>query len=299
MNKQKHAGNVLIKKDNISVIECNTCGFKHIQPLPTVKELVDLYKEDFYSEDKPSYFKDNKEDFPWWKATYDNYYSNLEENVAGRKILDVGSGPGDFLKCGKDRGWDVLGIEPSKAASEYSKKRELPIINDFFKYDLVKERGPFDVVHASLVLEHVPDPISFIHDMKKVLKHGGLLAIYSPNDFNALQDILIKNLKFEPWWVVPEHHLNYFDVSSMNKVLSHAGFEVIKVIGTFPMEYFLLSGSNYVGNAEVGRKCQETRKLFEMNMYMSKRGTEVLNSLYSQLIENNIGRSFFMIAKAK
>jgi hypothetical protein len=83
----------------------------------------------------------------------------------------------------------------------------------------------------------------------------------------------------------------------MKKLLSKLGFETVETLGTFPMEFFPLSGSNYVGNDELGRKCQKTRKTFEMNMY--KNGSEIINTLYSTLMEKNIGRSFFLIAQNK
>lgn len=295
--KKIHKGRVLDKKEGFSVIECVSCGFKHIDPIPSEEELTKLYNKDFYSKDKPDYFKNAKEDSAWQKVTYYNYYSLLEKHTSGRKILDIGSGPGDFLVCGKKRGWKTLGVEPSVDAWKYSQSRKVPVINDLFTYEFIKKYGPFDVVHAAMVLEHVPDPVTFIKDMKKLLKPNGLLAIYCPNDYNPLQEILRNELKFKPWWVVPKHHLNYFSVASMKKLIGKIGLKPIEIIGSFPMEFFLLSGLNYVGNDELGRKCQKTRKNFEMNIY--KNNTEMLNILYSTLIEKNIGRSFFMIARNK
>ena len=295
--KKQHKGKVLDKKNGFSVIECASCGFKHISPLPSGKEIAQLYKKDFYSKEKPNYFKNAKEDFLWWMTTYNNYYSLLEKHTKGRKILDIGSGPGDFLACGKKRGWKVLGIEPSIVACEYSQDRKLPVLNNFFTYEAVRKYGPFDVIHASLVLEHIPNPISFIKDMKKALKPNGLLAIYCPNDYNPLQEILRKKLKFQPWWIAPEHHLNYFDAISMKKLLGKLNFKTIEILGTFPMEFFLLSGFNYVGNNKLGRKCQKVRKTFEMNIY--KNDTNILNALYASLIDKSIGRSFFLIARNK
>lgn len=293
----KHFGKSLSKKGDFNVIECISCGFKHIDPLPSENELVQLYKQDFYSKDKPDYFKTAKKDYSWWMATYNNYYSLLEKHTRGRKILDIGSGPGDFLICGKKRGWKTSGIEPSHKAWKYSRRKKLSVINDIFRYESIKSYGLFDVIHASLVLEHILDPISFIKDIKKLLKPNGIIALYCPNDYNPLQLLIEKQLKFNPWWIVPKHHLNYFDADSIRKVLSKIGFDVVESLGTFPMEFFLLSGLNYVGDVKIGRKCQTLRKTFEMNMY--KNNSEMLNSLYSKLIEENIGRSFFIIAKKR
>lgn len=295
MKKNVHKGKILDTKEGFSVIECTLCGFKHINPIPSEEDLATFYKKEFYSKGKPNYFKETKEDLLWWMATYNNYYALLETHTKGRKILDVGSGPGHFLACGKKRGWDVLGFEPSVDAWEYSKRRKLAVVNDFFSYESAKQYGPFDVIHASMVLEHVPDPISFINDMKKLLKPGGLLAIFCPNDYNPLQTILTQEHKAKPWWVVPIHHLNYFDIESIKKLLARSGFAVEELLGTFPLEFFILSGDNYVGDPALGRVCHQKRKNFEMSLY--RKNAHLLNDIYKALGDRGIGREFFVIAK--
>ena len=295
MKSKKHTGKVLDKKDGFSVIECVLCGFKHILPIPSDTELQKLYQKEFYQKEKPNYFKETKEDLPWWLATYANYYSLLEKHTSGRKILDIGSGPGHFLFTGKKRGWDVLGVEPSLSASAYALRRGLPVINDFFSFENLKKYGPFDVVHMSLVLEHVPEPIQFLKEAKKLLKPGGLIAVFCPNDYNPLQIILRNELGFKPWWVLPRHHLNYFDFKSMKKLLVRLGFKEKECLGTFPLEFFLLSGSNYIGYPSIGREYHNKRKKFEMSLY--KNNTILLNSIYQTLAKYDIGRQFFIIAK--
>ena len=64
------------------------------------EELEKLYEKEFYSSAKPKYFIHYEEDLPWWMATYRNYYSLLARHTTGRRLLDIGSGPGYFLKCG-------------------------------------------------------------------------------------------------------------------------------------------------------------------------------------------------------
>lgn len=297
MKKIKHTGKILDNINGSHVIECVVCGFKHIYPLPSKKEVAKLYKQEFYSKDKPNYFKYTKEDYSWWQETYNNYYSLFEKYTKGRSILDIGSGPGDFLICGKKRGWKILGIEPSIKAWRYSKSRNIEVINNFFTYEKMKLRKPFNVVHASFVLEHVSNPISFIVDIKKLLKPGGLVAICCPNDFNPLQKILQNKLKYKSWWISPKHHINYFDPISMKRILINNGFEILECLGSFPMELFLLNERNYVENEKVGKKCHNEIIKFEMNMYNN--APEILNNIYSTLINKGIGRSFFIIARRK
>jgi SAM-dependent methyltransferase len=296
---KNHAGAVLDSVNGFDVIECETCEFKHVIPIPTSEELDKLYKEDFYSTEKPRYFKDVEEDLEWWELTYRNYYQLFEKYCPNenRRLLEIGSGPGYFLKCGKELGWDVLGFEPSKQAYEYSQKFGVSVVNEFFSEGNAEKCGRFDVVYMNTVIEHLPDPISLIKSIKNVLNPNGIICVISPNDYNPLQSILREKLGYEPWWVAPPQHINYFDFESVKGLLERRGFEIVDFTGTFPMEFFLLSGDNYVENDELGRKCHFKRKRFEANMY--KYGKEYLNEIYKALADKGIGREFVVIGRVK
>jgi len=295
----KHQGLVIDSKDSFDIIECETCGFKHIIPIPTSEKLDKLYREKFYSSEKPKYFKNAEEDLEWWNTAYSNYYQLFEKYCpkASRRLLEIGSGPGYFLKRGKEMGWDVLGFEPSKQAREYSIKLGVKVVNDFFTTESANKYGKFDVVYMNTVIEHLPDPISLIKDAKKVLKPQGIICIITPNDYNPLQNILRNNLGFEPWWIAPPQHINYFDFKSIKKLLKKMGFTILESLGTFPMELFLLSGDNYIGNPTMGRKCHLKRKTFEKNMYKCDR--EQSNKIYKFLSKQGIGREFIVIGRIK
>ena len=290
-----HKGDIVTVAGKYSVIECQKCTFKHIYPIPTQEDVIKLYSKTFYTSEKKNYIKDAKEDLEWWRKTYQNYYSILEKYSAGRKILDIGSGPGYFLKVGKELGWNVLGIEPSKQAHAYSTGLGINVINDFFSAKVVNQFGPFDVVSLNLVLEHIPNPIVFLEQIKSILSPNGLLFILSPNDYNPLQEILYQHLHYKSWWVVPDHHINYFNIHSIKKVLHSLHFIIVDTLATYPMEFFLLQGNNYIGNRTIGRKCHRLRKEFELHMLQYN--PNLLNSLYRDIIQSNIGREFVVIGR--
>lgn len=292
---QRHSGLIIDSIENYDVIDCQVCQFKHIVPIPTVEDLEKLYGSQFYAKDKANYFKDAEEDLDWWLETYNNYLKLLAKQVPGRKLLDIGSGPGYFLKAAPGLGWQAVGFEPSRLAYEYSSGKGVEVVNDFFSAKKAKKFGLFDVVCLSLVLEHLPNPVEILQDVKTVLHPGGLVFILSPNDYNPLQKILRENLKFKPWWVAPRHHINYFDFGSIKNLLKKLNFTVVDCLATYPMEFFLLEGLNYVGRRTVGRKCHNYRKAFEINLYRGN--PELLNSMYRQLAKHNIGREFVIIAR--
>lgn len=300
LDKEKkiiHKGPVVDSVERFDVIDCSLCKFKHVAPLPPTKELHALYKKSFYSTEKSNYFESVEKDWSWWMDTYRSYYRLFEKYSKGKKLLDIGSGPGVFLKCGKEMGWDVLGVEPSPLAHKYSSAMRLNVINDFFPNDRVRAKGPFDVVYMNMLLEHVRDPIVVIKNSRAVLKKGGLLCVVAPNEYNPLQKILKEGLGFSAWWIAPPQHLNYFDFKSMGKLLKKNGFDVLENWGTFPMEAFLLSGENYVGNDAVGKKCHKKRIEFERAMY--KHGEETLVAFYKFLANHNIGRDLLILGRKK
>jgi SAM-dependent methyltransferase len=293
----KHYGGLIDKKGEFTVINCENCRFKHIIPIPEQEELEKLYKDQFYSSKKPMYFKEMEEDKDWWELHYNLYYDLIEKNLNSnaKKLLEIGSGPGFFLKVGKERGWDVMGFEPSELAYQYSNKFGLHVINDFFNVKKALEYGKFDIVYMNTVIEHVADPKGLIEDVKSILKKGGLFCIIAPNDYNPLQNTLRNNLNLEPYWVAPPQHINYFNFQSMKKLLEDLDFTAIDSLATFPMEFFILSGKNYVNNGVLGRKCHYMRKNFEMNL--GRHDKELLFKFYNFLAENEMGREFVVIAK--
>lgn len=293
----EHFGEVIDSKDGIDVIECKGCGFKHIVPLPTPEELEKLYQGEYYSTEKPRYIQEAEEDLEWLETTYREYYKMLDMYACGetKRLLEIGSGPGFFLNCGKELGWDVTGIEPSRQAYQYSQRFGVKVINDTFSDDVVAGLGRFDMVFMDTVIEHLPDPRSLLETVKNVLDQHGVLCVISPNDYNPLQKILREHLSYDPWWVVPHHHINYFDFHSMQGLLRKSGFEVLETTATFPMELFLLFGENYVKNGELGRRCHSKRKFFEENMY--KWGGETMSSMNKAFADIGIGRKFVIIAK--
>jgi len=265
--------------------------------IPTPQELETVYREEYYTVEKPLYLERHREDLEWWKLVYGERYDTFEELLPpGRhRILDVGSGPGFFLFHGKQHGWQTLGIEPSAQAAAQSSEFGLEIIEDFLTRKTTQQLGKFDVVHMSEFLEHIPDPRGMLEVVRGLLIPAGLICIVVPNDYNPFQYALRTVCGFQPWWVAPPHHINYFDFDSLSELLQTCGFEVVLSEATFPIDMFLLMGDNYVGNDALGRQCHGKCKSLEHNL--AKAGmTDLKRQLYRAFAASGLGREVLLVA---
>lgn len=272
------------------VIDCRGCGWAHQLPLPSAEELEQFYRDQFYQEARPNYAREVWEDIDWWYSFYDYVFSRYYHHTDLRNscdspptshftpsrvasfgtalsVLDFGSGPGILVAYCEGRGWLITAVDPSPEA-------------------VVRERdhSPFDLVNCHLVLEHLLDPLETLCGFRKVMRQGSMLAVTVPNDFNPLQ-MQIGGYH----WVHPEH-INYFNPSSIRSLIEQAGFQVLEVYGTFPMELFIMLGDDYRGNEKIGRQCHHRRCEIERDATMARW------RVYRRLIERGIGREILVLA---
>jgi ubiquinone/menaquinone biosynthesis C-methylase UbiE len=102
----------------------------------------------------------------------------------GLKVLDVGCGPGsitvDFARYIPDGA--ITGIEVEASPLEEGRKLADTegIKNVQFEVgdaqNLAYEDNTFDLVHSHQVLQHLPDPVKALSEMRRVVKPGGIVA---------------------------------------------------------------------------------------------------------------------------
>lgn len=113
-------------------------------------------------------------------------YQQFEKDIAlikkfsppkGR-LLDIGTGTGEFLSVASKYGFTALGIEPSKKASDEASKLGHVLQGEFEALSL--KENFFEVITLWSVLEHVTEPVDFLHKASHLLKKNGLLALRVP-----------------------------------------------------------------------------------------------------------------------
>ncbi len=300
-----HHGPLVGQYNDYRLISCEQCRFIHVDPLPSDESLAEVYDEKFYGEDKPDYLtKLEKEQDYWCDAVYRDRFDALETLVlepagARRKILDIGCSGGFFLRYGQERGWDALGIEPSRQAATYARKvSRVNVIQGYFQHvDFTDLNGTFDAVHLRNVLEHLPNPIELCERSLAALKPGGILCLEVPNDFNPLQKLIAEEISKNEYWVSIPHHLNYFTPETLDAMLIRLGFTPEYKEASFPIELFLLMGENYLGNSTVGASCHARRMQFEQTMNRLETTRALRRKLYAAFAELGMGRTMVVYAR--
>ena len=106
--------------------------------------------------------------------------------VAGRRALDLGCGAGRNALHLAARGWEVDGVDLSEQALAWARERAaeqgLPLalhLGDAFGEAGAALRGPYDLVHDSGCLHHLPPHrrVSYLRLLDRVLAPGGALTV--------------------------------------------------------------------------------------------------------------------------
>lgn len=141
-------------------------------------------------------------------------------------LLDIGAGTGDFLVKAKQKGWEVHGTEPNEKARRMAAEKGIGL------HSSTPHPGTqqYDVIALWHVLEHIPDTVAQLTELKRLLKPGGTLLIAVPNfrSYDATH--------YGAYWAAYDvpRHLWHFSKTSVTKLCAEHDMEVIK---TLPM-YF-------------------------------------------------------------
>lgn len=196
------------------IVRCIECGLVYVNPRD--KNIENLYEkviDEFYLKSKNERVE-----------TFIKDLRRLEKIFRKKgKLLDVGCGPGLFLKAAKESGWDVKGVELSKWACDYARKQGLIVYNkELDNCKIIKEE--FDVITLWDVIEHVTDPSGLLKEGNRILKKDGILVIDTPN-----VDSFFAKLRGRKWGDFIRMHIYYFSPKTIRLLLEKNGFKIIKM----------------------------------------------------------------------
>lgn len=202
---------IFMKKKKLSISFCSQCN--HVfNTSRDLSELDELYKK-FYTY-IPSNLSQPDIDFKKELAQF------LSSRCRKGRVLEIGSHDGYFLHLLNMFGWKCEGIDPSPASEVAMEKYSLKILKEYFSSKFYDQK--FDLVVLRHILEHVDDPISFILDIKNVLKERGYIFVEVPNLMKSIKERNYHDFYFE--------HLSYFTPPFLKNLLINCGFNITEVM---------------------------------------------------------------------
>ncbi len=151
--------------------------------------------------------------------SYDNHYENEQahsdyfqhylaniislfksKSFLSKKIIEIGCGKGFFLEKLIAAGFNVHGFDPAYEG------RHAYIIKDYFS-----DRYPHlaaDIIILRHVLEHIQNPLEFLHQIASAVNYRGLIYIEVPS--------LAWILNHVAFWDIFYEHCNYFTAQSLS-----------------------------------------------------------------------------------
>jgi SAM-dependent methyltransferase len=129
--------------------------------------------------------------------------------------LDIGSSAGALLQeFAGTYGCASVGIEPGEAYRKISRAHGLKVYGALDELD-EGQRNSFDLVSIIHVLEHLPDPVGYLRQLREMwMTPGGYLLVEVPNLFGHHS--------------VELSHLAIFSSHTLRQTLERAGFNVMK-----------------------------------------------------------------------
>jgi 2-polyprenyl-3-methyl-5-hydroxy-6-metoxy-1,4-benzoquinol methylase len=270
-------------------------GFLQVSEMPTEEELKTFYTEKYAQGTKPCYGTTyTKQELAWFSEKTRRMDAVVRQYVGGGRFLDVGCGPGFALSWMSHHGWEVTGLDYSRAAMKLHNPDMLDrtIFGDVGKglESLMNAGQKFAFVALLNVLEHASDPVSLLRSIRGLVGAGGVAFIVVPNDGCAYQEALLsEGIVGERYWVALPDHLAYFDLESLKAIAANTGWECLRVYSEFPIEWFLANpNSNYVGDRTKGPGAHLARLFIEG--YLSTRPMADVIDFYESMAKLGMGR---------
>jgi SAM-dependent methyltransferase len=144
---------------------------------------------------------------------------------APRPVVEIGSNDGSFLRFFKERGFDVLGVDPAIKIAKEATASGIETLPEFFTQTLartiVSSKGKAALVCANNVYAHADDLIEITRGVKELLAPDGVFIF----EVSYLVDILEKRL-FD---TIYHEHLCYHSIAPFVTFFHSLGLELFDV----------------------------------------------------------------------
>ena len=205
---------------NLNLCLCNECGFLQID---TVVNPETIYKDYIYVTTSSSGLQKH---FKEYALEVCSFLKLDDSNLT----VDIGSNDGTLLGFFKQRGHNVLGIEPSIKAANSANENGIETLSEFFDIDLANtitgQYGKASLITINNLFANVDNLKEFVEGINVLLDSNGVLVIES----SYLLDMIV-NMVFD---FIYHEHLSYFSIIPLVRFFDQFDIQLIHVheVGT-------------------------------------------------------------------
>jgi SAM-dependent methyltransferase len=244
---------------NYDLVQCQDCGLVFVRPFPELETIAGFYNEKYFQSDFGCgmYEKNYLETESTRVEEYREMLGMLQHYKKSGELLEVGCAAGSFLYYAQRAGFEVSGVDLSAWAVNMARTQFGLSVKQGRLSDVQLPAEHYDIIFLSDLLEHEPEPLKFLAEVRRLLKNDGVMVIKVPVYVNSFYYRLVRML---PWsWTLgrldarllqalkvssqgpkfPPYHLFEYSPRTLAMLLSRSGFRIVEQRSSLIVPEFL------------------------------------------------------------
>lgn len=243
-------------KDGFKYVLCKNCQTLYVNPRPKIDNIQRYYKyskqtkywaEHFYRDTEAQ--RREKIYKPRARMVRDFIRKNVGEKV--EVFADIGAGYGTF--CEEVKGLNVadeiIAIEPSDDLARNCEKKGFKVVQLELEETGEVLNNKVSFATSFELIEHLHSPQKFLMSARNILTRQGYLLLTTLN---------INGFDLQVLWeksnsISPPHHLNFFNLESLEYLLKKCGFKVVEKSTPGFLDVDIVKNADKDGDIELGK----------------------------------------------
>ncbi len=159
------------------IVSCLQCEMVFRTPRPAAGVVTRAYESDRYGQD---YLEGALRSRLPWARRKASALAPWLASVRQPRVVEVGSFVGAFLTAARERGWEVIGIDPGDEVARFCRAQRHSVFQGTLP-EFPCDPHTVDAVVIWNTFDQLPDPRPTLHAAARLLRSGGLLVLRLPN----------------------------------------------------------------------------------------------------------------------